>query len=270
MLLKEFAQAKKELASVERNTWIQAYISRRENPIILVLYFLTVSIGSFVFFEKYFATGIHFSIGLHLVVLVAFPIVLRITRSILNALFRKKAMRCCPVESPSDEIDVQLYNNTKAYLAETKAMLAEYNRLKGLTYPGLSLIPYSLLTPVIFLLWFGYFAWFQQLAIPEGCVLYLVILSIVFLLYSPFVVAVSSQLLDIPLSYEVKESLEKLEKHPEKRQSNPTVNSDTSSDTSSDVSWYIQLQKENEEYFEKLHEWATNGDDPTPGAGDGI
>ncbi len=33
---------------------------------------------------------------------------------------------------------------------------------------------------------------------------------------------------------------------------------------------YAREREENEEYLRRLHEWATNGDDPTPGSGDGI
>lgn len=33
---------------------------------------------------------------------------------------------------------------------------------------------------------------------------------------------------------------------------------------------YAREKKENEEYLKRLHEWATDGDDPTPGCGDGI
>lgn len=34
--------------------------------------------------------------------------------------------------------------------------------------------------------------------------------------------------------------------------------------------WWRQQQQENEDYKKRLHEWATDGDDPTPGSGDGI
>lgn len=62
MLQKEYAQAKKEFSSVEQNIWIQEYVSRRENPIILVLYFFAVLIGLLIVFKKYFTTGSAYSI----------------------------------------------------------------------------------------------------------------------------------------------------------------------------------------------------------------
>lgn len=263
MLPKEYAQIKKEFSEVERNTWINAYVSRHENPIMLVLYFLAVSAGSFLVFKNYFTTGSRYSIGYHVVALIAFPIVLISIHSILNAVFRKAAVQCCPIEVPLCEIDMKRFD--QAYVAETDAILTEYNRLNGLTYPGLDLSPYSLLTPAVFILCFGYFAWIQRIPIPEGCVLYLVAMCVAFVIYGYLVVASSGQSLGVPLSYEVKESIERLVKAREKQQKNPN----TGSDTSSDASWYIHQQKTLKEYEERLHEWATT-EDPPSGSGDGI
>lgn len=264
MLQKEYEQTKKEFSSVEQNIWIQEYVSRRENPIILALYILAVSIGSLIVFTKYFTTGSAYSLWFHIGVLIAFLIVFIIIHSILNSIFRKKAMKLCPVEA--SPYDAEMPSDITAQLAEEDAMLAEYERLKKLDYKGFDVAPYVFLTPIVFILAFGYFAWIQQSPIPQGCVLYLVVMCVALTIYSAVLFALSSQLLDVPLSYKVKESLERTQKSHIKQQEK----AHTSSNESSDVSWYIHQQKEREDYERRLHEWATSDDDPTPGCGDGI
>ena len=264
MLPKEYAQAKKEFSAVEQNIWLQEYVSRRENPIILILYFLSTSICSFVFFRKYFTTGSAYSLWFHVGALIAFLIVFVIIHSILNSIFRKKAMKFCPVEA--SPYDAEIPSDITAQVAEEDAMLVEYERLKKLDYKGLDVSPYVFLASIIFISAFGYFAWIQQSPIPKGCVLYLVVMCVAFTIYSSVIFALSCQLVGVPLSYEVKESLERTQKSRIKQQEK----AHTSSNESSDVSWYIHQQKEREDYLKRLHKWATSDDDPTPGCGDGI
>lgn len=202
-------QTQKEFSEAERNIWIQEYVSRRENPIILVLYFILLATGAFFMFQNPFVNGSYFSFWMHLVGAVAIPIVLGIVHGILNAVFKKGSVRRCPLEATTVDAEA---------LPDTNAMLAEYKRLKDHKSTGYDpSTAATLLSPVILILCFGYFAWLQKLPIPDGSILYLVILCVVSLVYGLFTIVATSQTLSLPLSSEVMNAITAYEKENEQR-----------------------------------------------------
>lgn len=203
------AQAQKEFAEIERNIWIQEYVSRRENPVILTLYYLTLAICYFFSFRTYFTTGNTYSFLIHLAAFVALPIVFAILHSILNRIFKKPANRLCPVEAaPFDAANVP----------DSDALIERYNQMKKRRTKGFNNSNLVFLAPVILVLCYGYFAWLQQLPIPSGCVDYLVWQCVLIFFYGSAVAGLSSQSLDLPLSDAVKKELQLYEDGREKRE----------------------------------------------------
>lgn len=137
-------------------------------------------------------------------------------------------MQRCPLKA--SPYDTEMPSDISAQIEEENAMLVEYERLKKLDYKGFDISYYPIFTPIVFILVFGYFAWIQQSPIPKGCVLYLAVMCVAFTICSFFIVALSSQAVSVPLSYETKEALDRIQKSREKQRKEIHTSSNASSE----------------------------------------
>jgi hypothetical protein len=201
-------KARKEISEAHRNIWIQEYVSRRENPVIAIVYFLLLGGAAYFSFQKYFAQGSTYNFWQHLLALIALRVILGTVHSVLNAIFKKAAGRRCPVE-------VQTLNPEA--LPDEDALLSEYKQLQNYQAKGFNASSFSLLAPVIIVLAYGYFAWFLKLSVPTGCVTYLVWMCVLLFFYGCIVVICASQSLTLPLSTPVTNWLQNYEKEEQAR-----------------------------------------------------
>lgn len=203
MLQMTLTKAQKEISQLDRNIWIQDYVSRRENPVILILFSALLAAGSYFSFQRYFTEGSTYSFWIHLIAPIAMLIVMGIIHSILKRIFTKSAQRRCPVTAkPFDESEVP----------DADALLAQYKEIQNLPDKGFDMAKFMLLPQIILVLCFGYFAWLQHLPIPGGCIFYLIVMCVLFFFVYAIMVVSCTQAISLPVSQDVKDGFAAYEK----------------------------------------------------------
>ncbi len=204
-----FAKVREEINACERNVWIKNYIKRRENPIVIFIYFVLLALASFVYLKKLFADGKGYPFWICTVAVIVMPIVLAVFHKIFSSVFKGGAEKNCPFQVPCLD---------DSRFAEAAEIIAEKKRLKKMAFKYSGSIGLSIfLSPVIVVLCYQYFIRVLKLTPPEYAVTDVVIMCVFFAIWGFLIVVSNTQDTLLPVSDDVSKALETIEKEEEEK-----------------------------------------------------
>ena len=202
------AKAKTDLKDIEKKLWIQAYVSRKENPLIDLIASVLLFICSYLAFYQYFTQGTAFSFLIHAIVFVAITICIVIVHRCLNSRLTHKAEKLCPITT--SDFNVEEITSMERLLEITSHGYFD----KGKIYYAGPLT--ALFSIAAWIFSFVRFSKFTNLPVPPNCILYLVVMCTVTSVWFFIVGITAGQSLLLPLSQEVTVALRSYQK--EKKQ----------------------------------------------------
>lgn len=192
-------RAKEDLKDIEKKIWIQAYVSKKENPLIDLIASVLIFACSFVALYRYFTMGAPIPFWIHAVAFIVITICLVITHRSLNGPLTRKAEALCPITV--SDFNIEEINSMEALLEFTSRN--HFGKFKPYYAGPLS----ALISIIAWIFSFLYFSKFANLTVPSGCILYLVMMCIITSSWFFFVGFGVGQSLLLPLSREVKTAL---------------------------------------------------------------
>ena len=193
------AKARKDLENIERKLWIQAYVSRKENPLIDLIASTLILICSYFSMNRYFTQGAPFPFWIHAAAFFAITACISIAHRCMNGSFTQKAEKLCPITTsefhPEEITDMDR-------LAEITAH--GYFDMGKIYYAG----PLTALVSIAS--WIGCSIWFSKysnLPVPFGCTWYLIVMCAATSVWFLLAGILAGQSLTLPLSEEVRSAL---------------------------------------------------------------
>ena len=201
-------RAKEDLKDIEKKLWIQAYVSRKENPLIDLIASGLLFICSYIALYRYFTKGSPFSFWVHAVAFIGITVCLVIAHCCLNGPLTRKAETLCPITT-SD------FNTVEINSIESLSKITSRNRFGKFKvyYAGPLTAFFSI---VEWIVCYCLLSHLSATSMSYGGILYLVVMCITTSTWFFFVTLLAGQSLLLPLSQEVKTALRKYQK--EKKQ----------------------------------------------------
>ena len=198
------AKAKSDLTNIERKLWIQAYVSRKENPLIDLIGSVLLFGCSYLALHRYFTEGTPFSFWVHAAAFVGITLCISIAHRCLNKQLTCKAERICPITAS------QFNPEEISDLSQLDKVTSHGYFEKGKTYYAGPLT--ALVSIVAWIFSFLWFTKFQNLSTPSDCILYLIAMCIATSIWFFMTGLLAGQSLELPLSPEVRSALRKYRK----------------------------------------------------------